>query len=297
MIIIHRSSIVSTIIVGRENSTPIEIAYEDLGAGSPIVLLAGYPFIGTSWEKQVPALIAAGHRVITIDRRGFGRSSRPSVGYDFDTLAADLDAVLAHLELDEVNLVGFSMGTGEVIRYVGRYGTRRIRKIALIGTMGPFWLKTADNPDGADASVFAGMQAAMAADRPATLFGILQNALNYDVLGGSLVSERALEEVWTAAIAASPIAAVKCIGAWTADFRADIPRIDVPTLIVHAGDTDRILPPPISSRRLATLIPGAKLVEIEGAPHHILWTHPAEVNEALLNSYADAPLLHREIST
>jgi len=273
----------SRITVGQENASAIELYYEDLGAGSPVVLLSGYPFTGTSWEKQVPALIAAGHRVITIDRRGFGRSSRPSVGYDFDTLAADLDAVLAHLRLTDVRLVGFSMGTGEIIRYVGKYGVSRIAKVALLGTMGPFWLKTVDNPDGADASMFEGFQASMRADRPATLLNIVKNARNHDALGGTLVSDQAVNEAWSVAIAASPIAAVECIGAWKADFRADVPKITVPTLIVHAGETDRILPPEISSRRLAKLIPGVKLVEIEGAPHDILWTHAERVNEALVS--------------
>jgi len=274
---------VSSITVGQENASPIDLYYEDLGAGSPVVLLSGYPFVGTSWEKQVPALIAAGHRVITIDRRGFGRSSRPSMGYDFDTLAADLDDVLNHLRLSDVSLAGFSMGTGEIIRYIGKYGVARLRKVALLGTMGPFWLKTADNPDGADASMFEGLQTAMRADRPATMLNIVKNARNYDALGGTLVSDQAVTEAWNVAVSASPIAAVECIGAWKADFRADVSKITVPTLIVHAGDTDRILPPNISSRRLVKLIPGARLVEIEGGPHDILWTHPEQVNEALVS--------------
>jgi pimeloyl-ACP methyl ester carboxylesterase len=273
---------VSVVTVGEENSSAIELYYEDLGAGSPVVLLAGYPFTGTAWEKQIPALIAAGHRVITLDRRGFGRSSRPSVGYDFDTLADDLDALLNHLRLTEVSLAGWSMGTGEIIRYIGKHGVSRVRKIALLGTMGPFWLKTADNPDGADASMFEGFQTAMRADRPATMLNIVKTARNHDVLGGTLVSDAAINEAWNVAVAASPIAAVECFRAWMTDFRADIPKITVPTLIVHAGDTDRVLPPDISSRKLVKLIPGARLVEIEGGPHDILWTHPDVVNEALV---------------
>jgi non-heme chloroperoxidase len=278
---------VGKITVGQENSSLIELSYEDLGAGSPVVLLSGFPFTSTSWEKQIPALIAAGHSVIAIDRRGFGHSSRPSRGYDFDTLAADLDAVLTHLHLTDVSLVGFSMGTGEIIRYIGKYGVSRLRKVALLGTMGPFWLKTPNNPDGAEAVMFEGLQAAMRADRPATMLNIVKNARNHDVLGGMLVSDQAINEAWNVAVSASPIAAVNCIGAWTTDFRADIPKITVPTLIVHAGDTDRILPPDISSRRMAKLIPKARLVEIEGAPHDILWTHPDEVNEALVSFLAD----------
>lgn len=272
----------SSIVVGKENSRPIELYYEDLASGSPVILLAGFPFTGASWEKQVPALIAAGHRVITVDRRGFGRSSRPSIGYDFETLSADLKALIDHLGLPEVSLVGFSMGTGEIIRYIGKYGVARIRKVALLGTMGPFWLKTPDNPDGADVSVFEGFQMAMRADRPATLLNIVKNARNFDVLRGTLVSDESVNAAWNEAVAASPIAAVECIGAWKTDFRADVPRINVPTLIVHAGDTDRVLPPPVSSRRLAKLVKQAKLVEIEGAPHDILLTHAERVNEELV---------------
>jgi non-heme chloroperoxidase len=273
----------SRVIVGHENSKAIEIYYEDLGAGSPVVLLAGYPFTGTAWEKQVPALIAAGHRVITIDRRGFGGSSRPSFGYDFDTLADDLESVLDYLDLTQVSLVGWSMGSGEIMRYIGRHGVSRLKKIVLLGTMGPFWLKTEDNPDGADASMFDGFQASMRADRPATLLNIVKNVRNFDVLGGTLVSEAAINDAWSVAITASPIAAVECFSAWKADFRGDIPRITVPTLIVHAGDTDRVLPPEISSRKLVKLIPGARLVEIEDAPHDIPWTHATQVNEALVD--------------
>ena len=198
----------SRIKVGQENSTPVEIYYEDCGAGSPVVLLSGYPFTGVSWEKQVPALLAAGHRVITLDRRGFGGSSRPAAGYDMDTLANDLEAVLARLSLTGVNLVGFSLGTGEVIRYIGRHGVSRLRKVALLGTMGPFWLKTADNPVGVDGSQFEGWQAALRADRAATLLGIIRNARNYDVLGGTLVSDESINAAWNVAVAASPIAAV-----------------------------------------------------------------------------------------
>jgi non-heme chloroperoxidase len=272
----------SSIVVGKENSSPIELYYEDIGAGPPVILLAGYPFSGASWEKQVPALIAAGHRLIIVDRRGFGRSSKPSVGYDFDTLAVDLKAVIDHLGLADVDLVGFSMGTGEIIRYIGKYGTSRIRRVVLAGTMGPFMLKTENNPDGVDASVFDGMQAAIPADRPAALLRVIQSARNYDNLGGTLVSEPALYDAWNVAVAASPVAAFKAIASWKEDFRADIPKNNVPTLILHAGDTDRILPPAINSRRQAMLIKQAKLVEIEGAPHDILWTHADRVNEELV---------------
>jgi non-heme chloroperoxidase len=272
----------STIVVGKENSNPIELYYEDVGDGSPVILLAGFPFTSASWERQVPALITAGHRVISVDRRGFGRSSRPSVGYDFDTLATDLKTLIDHLGLPDVSLVGFSMGTGEIFRYIGKYGVSRVRKVALLGTMGPFWLKAPDNPDGTDASVFEGFQKALRVDRPATLLNIVKNSRDFDVLRGKLVSDEGLNAAWNEAVAASPIAAVECVGAWKTDFRTDVAKITVPTLIVHAGDTDRILPPPISSRRLAKLIKQSRFVEIEGAPHDIALTHPEVVNEELV---------------
>jgi non-heme chloroperoxidase len=273
----------SGIKVGQENSTPIELYYEDHGAGLPVVLISGYPFSGTSWEKQTAALLAAGHRVITYDRRGFGRSSRPSVGYDFDTLASDLDTLLTTLNLSDVSLVGFSMGTGEVTRYIGKYGTKRVRKVVLIGTIGPYLVKTADNPEGVDRSVFDGLKAAIKADRPSALLSIIQGAHNYDVLGGTLVSERAIEDNWNVAVNASPIAALKSIDAWIEDFREDLPRNDVPTLILHAGSTDRVLPPDATSRRQAKMIKNCKFVEFEDAPHNILWTHADRVNEELVS--------------
>jgi non-heme chloroperoxidase len=273
----------STLTVGQENSTPIELYYEDHGSGPPVVLIAGYPFSGTSWEKQTAALLAAGHRVITYDRRGFGRSSRPSVGYDFDTLAADLNILLTTLGLTDVSLVGFSMGTGEITRYIAKYGTGRLRRAVLIGTIGPFLLKTADNPEGVDPGVFEGLKAAIRNDRPATLLNIIQNANNYDVLGGTLVSERAIEDSWNIGISASPIGAVKSIDAWIEDFRDDLPHNDVPTLILHAGDEDRVLPPDATSRRQAKLLRSCKFVEFKDAPHNILWTHADRVNEELVS--------------
>ncbi|SED84793.1 Pimeloyl-ACP methyl ester carboxylesterase [Rhizobiales bacterium GAS188] len=273
----------STFTVGQENSTPIELYYEDLGSGSPVVLIAGYPFSGASWEKQIAALLAAGHRVITYDRRGFGRSSRPSVGYDFDTLAADLNTLLTTLGLTDVSLLGFSMGTGEITRYIAKYGTGRLRRAVLIGTIGPFLLKTDDNPEGVDPSVFEGLKAAIRNDRPATLLSIIQNANNYDVLGGTLVSERVIEDSWNIGVSASPIGAVKSIDAWIEDFRDDLPHNDVPTLILHAGEADRVLPPGATSRRQAKLLKNCKFVELEDAPHNILWTHADRVNEELVS--------------
>jgi non-heme chloroperoxidase len=270
----------SYIKVGQENSTPIELYYEDHGAGSPVVLIHGWPLSGASWEKQTAALLAAGHRVITYDRRGFGKSSQPASGYNYDTFAADLDAVLKTLNLTGVSLVGFSMGTGEITRYIGKYGTKRLRKAVLIGTLGPYLVKAADNPEGVDMSVFEGLKAALKADRPATLMEFLRNFYNYDVTGGKLVSERVLESGWNVAAGASAIGTVACVDAWIENFRQDIARNTLPTLILH-GDADRILPAEASSRRQAKLLKNVIFVELQGGPHGVLWTHAAQVNSEL----------------
>ena len=212
----------STITVGKENSTPIELYYEDHGSGSPVVLIHGWPLSGASWEKQTAALLAAGHRVITYDRRGFGRSSKTGVGYNYDTFAADLDKLLKKLDLKNVALVGFSMGTGEVTRYLGKYGSKRVRKAVLIGTLGPYLVKAPDNPEGVDAKVFEDIKAAIRADRPAFLMEFLRNFYNYDVTGGKLVSERVLEDNWNVAAGASAIGTVACVDCWIEDFRKDV---------------------------------------------------------------------------
>src|SRR2546422_1157943 len=231
----RREPMSSYIKVGQENSTPIEVYYEDHGSGSPAVLIHGWPLSGASWEKQTAALLAAGHRVITYDRRGFGRSSKPTVGYSYDTFAADLDAVLSTLDLKKVALVGFSMGSGEVTRYLGKYGSKRVRKAVLIGTLGPYLVKAADNPEGVDASVFEGIKSAIRADRPAFLMEILRNVYNYDVTGGRLVSERVLEDNWNVAAGASAIWTVAGVDCWVEGFRKDIPKNNVPTLLLHGG--------------------------------------------------------------
>jgi len=275
----------SYIRVGQENSTPIEVYYEDHGSGSPVVLIHGWPLSGASWEKQTAALLAAGHRVITYDRRGFGRSSQPALGYNYDTFAADLDAVLKTLNLTDVSLVGFSMGTGEVTRYIGKYGTKRVRKAVLIGTLGPYLVKTSDNPEGVDRSVFEGIKAAIKADRPALVMEFLKNFYNYDVTGGKLVSERVLEENWNVAVGASSIGTLTCVDSWIEDFRPDISRNTVPTLLLH-GDADRILPPDATSRREAKMIKNVKFVELRGGPHGVLWTHAEQVNTELVNFLA-----------
>src|SRR6185436_949984 len=275
----------TTITVGKENSTSIDLYYEDHGAGSPVVLIHGWPLSGASWEKQTAALLAAGHRVITYDRRGFGRSSKPGVGYNYDTFAADLDKVLRKLNLKKVALVGFSMGSGEVTRYLGKYGSKRVRKAVLIGTLGPYLVKATDNPDGVDPGVFAGIKAAIRADRPAFLLDFLHNFYNYDVTGGTLVSDRVIEDNWNVAVGASAIGTVTCVDAWVEDFRKDIPHNDVPTLILH-GDADRILPPDATSRKQAKMIKNCKFVELPGGPHGVLWTHADRINAELVSFLA-----------
>jgi non-heme chloroperoxidase len=226
-------------------------------------------------------LLAAGHRVITYDRRGFGRSSKPGVGYNYDTFAADLDALLTGLDLNGVSLVGHSMGTGEITRYIGNYGTKRLRKAVLIGTLGPYLLKTPDNPEGVDGEVFNGVRAGLRADRPATLMEFLKNFYSVGDEDGKRVSQRVMEANWAVAIGASPIGTLACVDAWVEDFRKDIPRNDVPTMIIQ-GDEDRILPAEATSRRQAKLIKNVKYVEIKGGSHGICWTRAGEINAELV---------------
>jgi len=269
------------ITVGAENSAPIEIHYEDHGSGDPIVLIHGYPLDGNSWERQERDLLAAGYRVVSYDRRGFGRSSQPTVGYDYDTFAADLNALLEHLQLEDVFLAGFSMGTGEVVRYLGSYGSHRVRRAILIGAIPPFLLKTGDNPEGVDGQVFEDIKAQVVSDRYAYFKDFFDNFYNVDKLGGTRISEQAWQASFNVAAGASPYASYACVDTWLTDFRADLPKIDIPTLVVH-GTEDRILPFDATARRLPALIDDLKLVAIEGGPHNIGWTHPEEVNEALL---------------
>jgi non-heme chloroperoxidase len=269
------------VTVGTENSAPIRIHYEDHGSGQPIVLIHGYPLNGNSWERQERALLAAGYRVISYDRRGFGQSSQPTVGYDYDTFAADLNALLEHLDLSDAVLAGFSMGTGEVVRYLATYGAARVRKAALLGTIPPFVLKRDDNPEGVDGSVFEGIKAAIADDRYAFFEGFLNNFNNVDTLGGSRISDRAWQASFIVAVASSPYASYACVDTWLTDFRADLPKIDVPVLVMH-GTEDRILPYEATAARLPALLADCQLVPVEGGPHNIAWTHPEVVNRALL---------------
>jgi len=271
----------SAIKVGQENSQPIELYYEDHGSGAPVVLIHGWPLNSDAWEKQTAALLAAGHRVITYDRRGFGRSSKPSTGYNYDTFAADLEALLSALNLTDVSLVGHSMGTGEITRYIGKYGTKRLRKAVLIGTLGPYLVKTADNPEGLDRKGFDDTKAALKADRPATLREFLKNFYSVGGEDGKRVSGQVMDANWAVAIGASPIGTVACVDSWIEDFRKDIPRNDVPTMIIH-GDDDRILPPDATSRRQAKMMKNVKFVELKGASHGLAWTRAAEINAQLV---------------
>ncbi len=270
-----------TITVGQENSTPIELYYEDHGSGPTIVLSHGWPLNGASWEKQTAALLDAGHRVITYDRRGFGKSSQPSAGYDYDTFADDLHALVKKLDLRNFALAGFSMGSAEVAGYIGKYGTERLSHAIFIGVLPPFLLRTDDNPDGVPASVFEGIQQGIRDDRPAFFKEFLANFYNLDVLGGTRVSEPVVQASWNVAMAASAKGTVDCVQAWLTDFRTAIKRVDVPTLIIH-GSADRILPIDATAIPLSKMISGSTLVVVEGAPHGLLWTHAAEVNKELV---------------
>jgi non-heme chloroperoxidase len=270
------------VTVGRENSAAIRIYYEDHGSGSPVVLVHGYALNGHSWEKQEAALLAAGHRVITYDRRGCGASSRPSTGYDFDTLAADLHVLLRRLNLREVVLAGFAMGTGEVTRYLAAHGPGRVRAAVLVAPLLPFLLKTHDNPDGMDRSVFDRLAARIAADRPAAMKDFLDRSYNVDLLGGSRVSDQAWQNSFYVAIAASAHAALGCVTACLEDFRGDLATISLPVLVIH-GDQDRVLPYEATGSRLPALLKNTRSTVIAGGPHAIIWTHADEVNRAMLD--------------
>jgi non-heme chloroperoxidase len=276
----------SYITVGKENSGDIELYYEDHGSGQPIVLIHGYPLSGASWEKQVPVLLDAGFRVITYDRRGFGKSSQPTVGYNYDTFAEDLHKLVTQLKLRDFTLVGFSMGGGEVARYFGKYGSKDVSKAVIISGVPPYLLKTADNPEGVDGSVFAGIEKAVAADRYAFFTGFFRNFYNTDVFLGKRVSEQAVQSSWNIAAGASATASLACVPTWHEDFREDLARIDVPTLVIQ-GDADRILPITATGLRTAKLIKGARHFIVKDGPHCITWTHAEEVNGALLNFLGD----------
>ncbi|MFK3985196.1 alpha/beta fold hydrolase [Micromonospora sp. NPDC050397] len=270
------------ISVGVENSASIDLYYEDHGAGQPVVLIHGFPLSGAAWEKQVAALVESGYRAITYDRRGYGKSSQPTDGYDYDTFAADLDQVMTTLDLRNVTLVGHSMGTGEVTRYLAAYGSERVNRAVVISPIPPFLLKTADNPEGVEQSLFDGFMDQVRKDRYVFQTQFLQNFFNLDVNLGKLVSDEVVRANWNVAVSASAWATLACIPAWLTDFRDDLPRIDVPLLIIQ-GDADRVLPFPVTGKRMNQAIPSSKLVVLKNAPHGIPWTHAEDINRELLN--------------
>jgi non-heme chloroperoxidase len=270
------------VTVGTENSAPIQIYYEDHGSGQPVVLIHGYPLDESSWEKQTVVLLEAGKRVITYDRRCFGKSDRPTSGHDYDTYAADLSALVSALDLQDAVLIGFSMGTGEVARYISRYGSHRVAKAVFLASLQPFMLKTDETPDGVPQEVFDDLLKAAKADRYAFFTTFFQNFYNTDENLGKRISEEALKASWDLATNASAYASIWAQPTWYTDFRADVEKIDVPALIMH-GTGDRIVPIEPTGRAFAKMLPSATYIEIEGAPHGMLWTHAEEINKALLD--------------
>lgn len=271
--------------VGTENGAPVQIYFEDYGAGTPVVLIHGFPLSGRTWENQVPALIEAGHRVITYDRRGFGDSSQPWGGYDYDTFAADLNVLMEHLDLREAALVGFSMGGGEVVRYIATYGSERVAKAVLAAAVPPYLYKSTDNPDGGlDDAAISGMENAIKSDRLAFLD---EFCTNFFSAGTELkVSQEQRAYARDICAFASPKATLDCIGAFArTDFRDDLPKVTVPTLVIH-GDSDAIVPFEVSGKRTAAAISGSELVVVKGAPHGFNASHAKEFNAALLDFLA-----------
>ncbi|KIH99098.1 bromoperoxidase [Streptomonospora alba] len=274
----------SFITVGQENSSTIELYYEDHGSGQPVVLIHGYPLDGSSWELQARELIAAGYRVITYDRRGFGGSSKVGTGYDYDTFAADLNTVLETLDLTDVVLVGFSMGTGELARYVNRYGADRVAKLAFLASLEPYLVQADDNPGGVPREVFEGIEQAARSDRYAWYTQFFRNFYNLDETLGSRISQEVVDANWNTAVSSAPVAAYAVVSAWIEDFRGDVEAVRAcgkPVLILH-GSGDQILPVDATGRRFRQALPEAEYVEVDGAPHGLLWTHAAEVNSALV---------------
>jgi pimeloyl-ACP methyl ester carboxylesterase len=279
-----------TITVGQENSAPVELYYEDHGRGPTVLLMHGWPVDSRSWEPQLKPLLDAGYRVITYDRRGFGRSSRPTAGYNFNTLADDLDTLMTGLDLTDVSLVGFSLGTGELARYIGTRGTGRLRSCVFIESLAPSFVRSADNPKGVDEAAVAAVQQAILDDRFAWLTALLGDFLNLDDYLGTRVSEDTVRSLWNAGSEASPYATWGCVPTWLDDYAEDLLRIDIPTLIVH-GTADRILSIEGQGRRLHAALPDSQLVEIEGGPHLLCVSHTEEVNRALLAFLAQPALV------
>ena len=267
--------------VANEGYQPIQIHYEDQGAGKPVVLIHGWPLSGRSWEAQVPALIDAGYRVVTYDRRGFGASSQPWSGYDYDTFAVDLNALMTELDLKDATLVGFSMGGGEVARYIAKYGTDRVSKAVFAAAVPPYLYKSDDNPEGGlNDETIAQFELGVKSDRLAFLEDFSKNFFSVD--GKLLVSEAQRAYAVQIAAFASAKGTLDCIGAFArTDFRADLEKIKIPTLVIH-GDSDAIVPMEVSGARTHNAIPGSVLKVVKGAPHGLNASHAAEFNECLI---------------
>jgi non-heme chloroperoxidase len=272
------------VTVGKENSAPIEIHYEDHGSGRPVVLIHGFPLNGRAWERQERALLAAGFRVIAYDRRGFGQSSQPVTGYDYDTFAADLDKLLTQLDLRDVCLAGHSMGGGEVARYLGKYGSARIRRAVIVSGIPPYLLKTPETPQGVPQEVFDQLAAGLTADRQAFFTEWNKNFYNLDETLGTRISAEDVQDAWNTAVGASPEGTIACVATWHTDFRADLPKIDIPVLVMH-GTADRILPIEACGPRTHEMIRGSEYVAVEGAGHGLTWTHADEVSKEFLRFF------------
>ena len=265
----------------KERGKNINLFYEDYGEGKPVILIHGWPLSHRMWEYQINEIVEAGFRCIAYDRRGFGDSDKPWTNYDYDSLANDLNDIITELGLSEVTIVGFSMGGGEVARYIGKYGTANISKAALISAVPPFMLKTDDNPDGLEKEVFEGFKEEIKKDRPAFLQGFGKQFVNFDKVGDR-ISEEMADYYWSIACKASPNATLECIDSFGyTDFRKDLEKFDVPTLVVH-GDADQIVPIEISGKKSADLIANSEYHVIEEAPHGLVLTHTAEFNNILL---------------
>ena len=278
------------ITVGTEGAADIKIHYEDYGTGKPVVLIHGWPLSSRSWEGQVPALVAAGHRVIAYDRRGFGQSSQPWGGYDYDTFAADLKKILDELDLQDVTLIGFSMGGGELARYVGTYGTERIAKLVFASAVTPYLWKSEDNPDGGvDKALAEWFSTGLTGDRPKFLAEFLVSFFSAgppSLLNKPKVSAEQIAYNLDIAEVASPKGTLDSTEAFaTTDFRDDLTRITVPTLVIH-GDSDNIVPFEVSGKRTAAAIAGSELVVIKDAPHGLTVSHTLEWNEHVLRFLA-----------
>lgn len=269
------------VTVGEENSGTINIHYEDHGVGSTVVLIHGFPLSGRAWERQERALIAAGHRVVTYDRRGFGKSSQPLTGYEYDTFASDLNVLVNSLDLYDFDLAGHSMGAGEIARYLGTFGSMRVRRAVIVSGVPPYLLKTSETPNGVPQEVFDQIEQALARDRAAYFTEWNKNFFNLDATLGDRISPEAVQDAWNLAVSAAPAGTIACVAAWHEDFRADLSKIDIPVLVLH-GTEDRILPIEGCGARTHELIAGSEYVPIHGAGHGLCWTHAQEVNAELL---------------